>query len=201
MVLAGATGKTVPIGRSVYDATSADGVPLFSTAHPSITGGAAGQSNLFTGAFSAEVLDTVQERMQDFTDDDGNLLNIKPDTIIIPNDAGLKKDVFAAIGADKDPTTANNGFNYTFGRWTVIVWAYLNQFVASGTKPWVLMSSQYNEDYGGALWYDRKDLTMKSYIDENTDDNVWKGNARWSAGFNDWRAFAVGGASAGTTLT
>ena len=26
-------------------------------------------------------------------------------------------DVIAAEGADKDPETSNNGFNYQFGRW------------------------------------------------------------------------------------
>lgn len=197
--LAGNTAAT--IGGKKFKATANDGLTLFNTAHTSITGGCANQSNKFTNAFSNDMLGKIESEMQNMKDDNGNILAVTPDTIIIPNDAGLKKDVFAAIGADKDPETANNGFNYTFGRWRVIVWAYLNQFIASGTKPYILMSEQYNEDYGGALWFDRRELTMKSIIDENTDDNVWKGNARWSAGFNDWRAFAVGGASAGTTLT
>ena len=61
----------------------------------------------------------------------------------------LKKDVFAAIGADKDPATANNGFNYTFGRWTVIVWQYLNQYLDLTTnKPWILADTNYNEENG-----------------------------------------------------
>ena len=138
--------------------------------------------------------------MQGFADDNGNILSVIPDTIVIPNDADLKMEVFAAIGADKDPNTANNGFNFTFGRWNVIVWSYLNQFITKGNKPWMVMSSQYNEDYDGAVWYDRVKLSVKSYIDENTDDNIWKGRARLSAGFNDWRAFALGGAASGTTL-
>ena len=41
---------------------------------------------------------------------------------------------------------------------------------------------------------------MKSEIAEN-DANVWKGYARFIAGFNDWRAFAVGGISGATDLT
>ena len=201
LIGAAITGNTAATirGKS-FKATSNDGLTLFNTAHTSITGECAAQSNKFTNAFSADALSRVESEMQNMKDDNGNILSMAPDTIVIPNEATLKKAVFEAIGADKDPNTSNNGFNYIFGRWNVVVWPYLNQFITTGTKPWILMASQYNEDYGGALWFDRRQLTMKSIIDENTDDNVWKGNARWCAGFNDWRAFAVGGATDGTTL-
>ncbi len=201
LVGAAITGNNAAtIGGKNFKATSNDGLTLFNTAHTSITGECDVQSNKFTNAFSADALGRVESAMQNMKDDNGNVLSVAPDTIIIPNDAVLKKAVFEAIGADKDPNTSNNGFNYIFGRWNIIVWPYLNQFIGSGVQPWILMASQYNEDYGGALWFDRRELTMKSIIDENTDDNVWKGNARWCAGFNDWRAFAVGGAANGTTL-
>ena len=72
-------------------------------------------------------LSAAETAMQNFKDDNGFVLNIAPDTIIIPNDYTLKRDVFAAIGADKDPATANNGFNYQYGRWNVIVWPYLTR--------------------------------------------------------------------------
>lgn len=201
LVGAAISGKAAAsIGGKNFKTTSNDGLTLFNTGHTSITGECDVQSNKFTNAFSADALGRVESAMQNMKDDNGNILSIAPDTIVIPNDAALKKAVFEAIGADKDPNTSNNGFNYIFGRWNVVVWPYLNQFVGTGVQPWILMASQYNEDYGGALWFDRRELTMKSIIDENTDDNVWKGNARWSAGFNDWRAFAVGGAADGTTL-
>lgn len=192
--------KQAQFGGKLFDATSADGVAMFSTEHPSITNSTGVQSNRFTNAFSNDSLARAEAAMQNAKDDNGNILAVIPDTIIIPNIAELKADVFATIGADKDPDTANNGFNFTFGRWRVIVWAYLNQFVKAGTLPWILASSQYNEDYGGAVWFDRVPLSIKSVIDDNTDDNVWKGRARLSAGFHDWRAFAVGGVEDGTTL-
>ena len=191
--------KAVTFRGKAFDTTANDNLPLFHTAHTSITGGKT-QANCFTNAFSNEALAKVEAEMQNFKDDNGNILAVIPDTIIIPNDADLKAAVFAAIGADKDPNTANNGFNFTFGRWNVIVWAYLNQFMGSNTAPWIMMSSQYNEDYGGAVWYDRVKLQVKSYIDNNNDDNIWNGRARLSAGFNDWRAFAIGGMSSGATL-
>ena len=110
-----------------------------------------------------------------------------------------RQQVAAAIGADKDPNTANNGFNYNFGRWSVIVWPYLNQFIAAGTSPWILLDKRYNDEYGCALWLDRVALEVRSELSGN-DANVWKGYARFTAGFNDWRGFAVGGVSGGTQL-
>ena len=156
-------------GKS-FSAKSADQIGLFNTGHTSITGEYTNQSNRFTNAFSDSALSLAETAMQSFRDDNGNVLAVNPDTIIIPNIASLKKTVFAAIGADKDPATSNNGFNYHFGRWNVIVWAYLNQFIGSETAPWILMSSNYNKENGGALWYDRVGLSVASYIDENTDD-------------------------------
>ena len=112
----------------------------------------------------------------------------------------LKNAVLAAVGADKDPATANNAWNYQYGRWNIIVWPYLNAFVASGTAPWILLDSKYNDTYGGAPWIDRKPLTVKSSIDENTDANVWRGRARYNATFNDWRFAAIAGISGASSL-
>ncbi len=138
--------------------------------------------------------------MQNFRGDNDEILDVAPDTIVIPNAADLKRDVFAAIGADKEPTTANNAFNYQYGRWTVIIWTYLNQFLTPDTKPWVLMDSKYNQTYGGAVWNDRIKLDVRSTIDENTDANVWRGYSRFNATFFDWRFAAVGGVDGGVEL-
>lgn len=182
-----------------FDAKAADGKALFATDHPSKLDKGV-QSNCFKDAFSNDALMAMEAAMQDFRDDAGEVLDVAPTTILIPNDYKLKRDVFAAIGADKDPATANNGFNYNFGRWNVIVWPYLNQFITAGTQPYVLLDSNYNEEYGGAIWLDRTALEVKSRIDDGNDANVWSGYARFIAGFNDWRAFAVGGVSTGTKL-
>ena len=75
------------------------------------------QSNQFSDAFSVDALTAVETEMQGFMGDNGEILDVAPDTILIPNDYQLKRDVFAAVGAAKDPDTSNNGFNYQFGRW------------------------------------------------------------------------------------
>lgn len=197
---AGITGSTsLTFGGKTFDAKGADGLALFSKVHPSKLKASRTQSNLFADAFSVDALSAMECAMQDFRGDNNEVLDVAPATILIPNEYTLKRDVFAAIGADKDPETANNGFNYQFGRWNVIIWPYLNQFITAGTKPWVLLDQTYNKEYGGAIWLDRVALEVRSEVAGN-DANVWKGYARYTGGFNDWRFAAVGGVSGGTQL-
>lgn len=191
--------RTAKFSGVEFSVTGADAKGLFAKDHPAKVKGKA-QSNSFSNPFSAEALMAAQTAMQNFRGDNEEILDVAPNTILIPNDFQLKKEVFAAIGAEKEPATANNGFNYIYGMWNVIVWPYLNQFLADGAKPWVLLDSRYSEDYGGALWYDRVNLEVKSSIDENTNANVWRGYSRFSAGFADWRFAAAGGITGGTAL-
>lgn len=182
-----------------FDLTGADGSNLFAKEHaPKVSGDK--QCNCFKDAFSVDALGKLETAMHLFRGDNDEILDVAPDTILIPEIATLKKDIFAAIGADKDPVSANNAFNYQYGRWNVIVWPYLNQFVTKGTSPWVLLDSKYNETYGGAVWNDRVQLEVRSTIDENTDANVWRGRSRFNAAFNDWRFAAIGGVAAGNAL-
>lgn len=191
--------SSVKFADGTFDLKCADGQNLFYASHPAKVSGAA-QCNLWSDAFSDDALGMLEVKMQNTRGDNNEILDVAPDTIIIPNIHSLKKAVFAAIGADKDPDTANNGFNYQFGRWNVIVWPYLNQYIASGTAPWLLMDSRYNEDYDSLIWQERVALEVSSSVDENTNANVWRGYARFNAGFNDWRAIACAGVSGATDL-
>ena len=192
-------GTSLTFGGKTFDVTAADGLALFSKVHKSKLGKGT-QTNQFADTFSDDSLGAMESAMQDFRGDNGEILDVAPDTIVIPNVHALKKAVFAAIGADRDPATANNGFNYQFGRWNVIVWPYLNEFLASGATPWLLVDSRYNKEYGGGVWFDRSALEVRSALNENNDANVWRGYARFTAGFNDWRFVAVGGVTGGTQL-
>ncbi len=183
-----------------FDIAAADGEPLFSAGHkPKVKGPV--QTNAFSDKFDVSALGRAETAMHLFKGDNDNILDVAPNTILIPEKAELKKDVFAAIGADKDPVTANNAFNYQYGRWTVIIWSYLNQFVKAGSAPWILLDTTYNTTYGGAVWNDRVKLEVRSTIDENTDANVWRGRSRFNATFNDWRFACIGGMEGGTELS
>lgn len=200
LLIGAVSGTTTNFRGLKMDTTSADGVSLFSAVHPSITGNTGVQSNRYAGAFTADILGQIETAMQNRTDDNGEVLNIAPDTIVIPNDAALKKAVFEAIGSDKDPATANNGFNYMFGRWTVVVSPYLNGLLGGSDKPFFILDKKYIDNYDGLIFMDRIALTIKAYIDEDTDNNIWSGRSRFVCGANNWRGISVGGITGGTAL-
>lgn len=198
----GLYGTTVTVGTKIYDCAAADGKALFAKDHPAKVKGAA-QSNLFAGDFTAENLTKAETRMQNICGDNGELLALAPDTILIPNDASLKKKVFEVIGADKDPATSNNAFNFQFGRWNVIVDPYLSRALTKLGKtdaPWILLDSGFIQQNDGAIFQNRVKLAIRSEIDGNNDNNIWKGRGRFGAGFVDWRFALAGGMTGGSTL-
>ena len=190
--------SSATFGGKTFDCTAADGKALFATNHGAKVKGAA-QSNCFADAFSAAALGKAEIAMQSFRGDNGEMLDIAPDTIVIPNLYALKDAVFAAVGSNLEPTTGNNKYNYHVGCWNIQIWPYLNEFITSGTSPWLLLDSRYNKDVGSLVWQDRTELEVRSEIAEN-DANVWKGFARFAAGFNDWRGVCVGGVTGGSSL-
>jgi len=180
---------SMTFGGKSFDISGADDKAMFATDHPSKTGGTSVQSNLYNGAFSYDNLSYAEEKMHYFKDDDGNILTVSPDTIVIPDKAAIKKVVFEAIGAEGIPGTANNSYSYQFGRWNVVISPYLTNYsgTTSGQDTWYLLDSAFNDAYQALIWLDRIPLITKSYIDENTDANVFAGRARYSAGINNWR--------------
>lgn len=200
----GLYGTTVSYKGKTFACGSADGQALFSKTHPNKVNGAK-QTNLYKGTFTNTLLGKIETEMQNIKGDNGELLGVAPDTIWIPNDAVLKDAVFSAVGADKEPTSGNNAFNYQFGRWNIIVDPYLTAALTdlgkSSEKPFFLLDSKFIELNDGPIFQDRVPLDVKSVIDNNNDNNVWQGRARFGAGFADWRFVAVGNMSAGTDLT
>ena len=200
----GLYGTTVSYKGKTFACGSADGQALFSKTHPNKVNGAK-QTNLYKGTFTNTLLGKIETEMQNIKGDNGELLGVAPDTICIPNDAVLKDAVFSAVGADKEPTSGNNAFNYQFGRWNIIVDPYLTAALTdlgkSSEKPFFLLDSKFIELNDGPIFQDRVPLDVKSVIDNNNDNNVWQGRARFGAGFADWRFVAVGNMSTGTDLT
>ncbi|MBP3413149.1 MAG: hypothetical protein J6K89_07800 [Oscillospiraceae bacterium] len=181
-------GKTISVDTM-------DGVKLFSTAHPSKFDPKLKQSNAFSNAFSAGALGKVSTELQNVRTDNGEIAGLIPDTIIIPNTEEAKREVFGAVGSYHNPDEqASNKFNYLFGNWNVMVVPWLVPFCTAGQPfPWIVMASAFNEKRYGAVDIRRVDPSIKSYIDEGTDANIWAMRTRFSGAFGNWRAFAAGG--------
>lgn len=182
----------------VFDCTTADGQNLFSKTHkPKVSG--ADICNMFSNEFSLTVLDNIMGEMQNCRDDNGNILGLIPDTIIIPNRPDLKREVLKVIGSEENPSTPNNEWNTQYGNWRLIVWPYLNDFLGASAKPFVLMDSSYNEVADGAIRQHRTELEIRDEIGTN-DEYIWKGYSRYTGGFADFRAFFGGGIAGGKAL-
>ncbi len=181
------------------DVKSADGKGVFATDHPARVKGAA-QSNKFADALSADAIAAVETAMQNFKGDVGETLSVIPNTIMIPNDYAAKKTVFAALGADKDPATSNNGFNFLFGRYNIIVNPYLNLYLGANSGVWFMLDSAYNEQNAGAIWTNRVELEIDSEVKLDPRVMIWHGYSRFNAGFADWRGVAAAGIAGATQL-
>ena len=131
-----------------------DGKCVFATDHRnSVTGET--QANKYSDAFSADALGAAMTAMQNMTDDNGDIMALSPDTIVIPNIASLKKAVFAVVGSEKVPGSGNNDDNYLVGNLEVIVWPQLNAYIGStNTAHWFPMDSGFNAlEAGGVYQY------------------------------------------------
>ena len=176
-----------------------DGVNLFSQSHK-MANASGSICNAFSNAFSKTALGTVAEKMQNMKDDNGEIIGLTPDTIIIPNTEKAKDDVFGVVGAHNDPdTAAGNKYNYQFGNWTVIAVPWLAELATADSYPWIIMDSQYNEDGHGAIDVERIPLNITSELASN-DVNLWKVRGRFSGAFQEFRAFAAGGLSYGAQI-
>ena len=190
--------KSFKIGNVEFDLTTMDGLPAFSKNHKTVCSNEA-IPNAFSDAFSAQALARAATTLQITKGDKGETLAVWPDTIIIPDDADLKEEVLAVVGSEKKPGTANNDLNPQYGNWNVLIWPYLNRFLKSGVKPWMVCDGQFCDENHSLIWQERHPLEVTSHIEGN-DANTWKGKARFGGGFAESRGMLVGGISGGATL-
>ena len=142
--------------------------------------------------FILDIIGQVQTAMINYQDDKGNILCVNPDTLVIPNYYGFKNALLTALKSQYSSAMGDNGVNLQYGNWNVVVSPYLNGLTGftEADKAFIMLDSKYNKEALGAVWFDRVPLTVKSYIDEPTEANVWAGRARFGAGFNNFRAMA-----------
>jgi hypothetical protein len=189
------SGKTI-------DKTTGDGQGLFSTGHTYAKAGVSGtQSNVFTNAFgtTSAMLNKLANIGRNFKNASGNVMGYTFDTIIIPGNCPTLEDtVKKIIRTDLMVGSDYNDINTQKGLWKLVIdhrW-----IVADNKAPYILMSSEANKELQAAMFYDRIPLTVHDWVDDKTANLEWMGRARMSAGFNNWQAFILGGADAGTEI-
>ena len=195
-------GASFISGGKSLDKTTGDGLSLFNTSHLGKKSGVATQSNVFTNELGTDnaMLVRLATIGRQFKNDSGVVTGFTYDTIIIPGNChSLEEVATKIIRSDLVVGSANNDVNTQKGKWKLIVdplWE-----AASGTLPYILMSSEANKAYNGTAFYDRTPLDVKSEVDISTRNLLYNGYGRCSCGFGNWRHVILGGATSGTTLS
>jgi len=194
-------GTTFTFGGQTFDKTTGDGKGLFATDHTSKTGGA-DQSNVYTNELGndSQMLMRLANLGRNFKNDSGHSMGYVFDTIMLPGNVWDMEDTARKIILSSNIVgSANNDINTQKNKWNLIVnhrWE-----AASGTKPYILLSSEANKELMGLVFYNREPLDVMNDVDINTRNLVWNGYTRFSAGCFNWRCAILGGATSGTTLT
>ena len=193
-------GATFTYGsKTGLDKTTGDGKALFATDHPGKKTGVAAQSNVFTNAFSPEMLVRLANVGRNFRNASGNKMGYTFDTIIIPGNCWAMEDqIRKIIRSELQPGTNDNDINTQKGLWKLVVNPLWD--VTDGSNPYIIMSSEANTELLGSLFFDRTPLQCIEDVATKSHNLEYSGRFRMSAGFYDWRHLIMGGAAEGTTL-
>lgn len=196
-----AEGATFEYEGKIYDKTTGDGKALFAQDHPGKKTGVAVQSNVYVTPFGndATVLYKLANIGRNFKNQSGNVMGYTFDTIIIPGNAPRLEDLIKRIIHSEGVVGSDyNDINTQKGIWKLVVdhrWE-----AATGTEPYIIMSSEAQRELNAGVFFDRVPLDVSNEVLNKSRNLEWSGYARWSAGFNSWQAYIMGGAQAGSSL-
>lgn len=158
----------------------ADGKPLCAPDHPLYPGAGPGEtySNFDTLELTEENVEKVYQKMTSWRDDQGNLIPVNPDTLIVPT--ALRKTALIIAGSEQRPGTDYNDINIYKGNLNVIVWPFLKDPTA-----WFLADSARMKNF--LNWFDRRKPVLERDEDFDTEALKAKVVGRWSLGWDDPR--------------
>lgn len=193
-------GATAKYGKKTdLDRTTGDGKALFAVDHPGKKEGVEAQSNVFTNAFSLEVLIALAGTLRNFRNDSGHVMGYTANKIIIPGDCyKMEETIKRIIRSELVVGSSDNDVNTQKDLWELVVnplWEH-----AAGTNPYIIMSDEANEELMGNAFFDRTKLDVKEQVNIDTHNLEYSGRFRMGAGFFNWRHVLMGGATEGTTL-
>ena len=159
-----------------------DGEALFSAAHPLLDSTGTG-TNVIEGELNDETLKAAIQAVRETVDEAGNLIQIKPNRLIIP--PALEDTAIRILKSDRIAGTElndTNGFLKNHGI-EVVVMDYLGQAAGGSDTHWFLQDSSRHEL--NFFWRVRPEFKWE----ESFDDFVtkYRGYMRYSFGVSDWR--------------
>ncbi len=161
-----------------------DGVPTFSTVHPTVVPGGSTQSNASsTGvAFSHDALETAKVSLVEQQTDDGLPLALMGKfTVVVP--PALEREAREEIGSTLDPETANNAINVHRGTVDMVTSTFLGAANGGSDTAWFMIipgrDGQYHEV--------RQAPELESDVDILTKTATFTVDARWANYVKDYR--------------
>jgi hypothetical protein len=139
-----------------------------------------------------DVLGQVEAKMAVYTDDKGNIVPVDVNKIVTGKNYRLVDILMRGLKSKYGAAMEGNGINTQYGKYKVVVNPYLSGIKGFTDKEsgLLLISDERNREGLGAVWFDRVPLTVRSYVDQKTEANVWAGRARFGAGYGDFRAMS-----------
>jgi hypothetical protein len=156
----------------------ADGVALCATNHPYSPTNAATQGNRGTSALTESAVTATRQLMLKFKDDRGEVMNITPDTLLVPVE--LEEAARVIVESGQRSGTANNDANTNRG-YRVVVSRYLTD-----ANDWFLIDSGMAKMYLNWFWRVQPEFAE----DPTSDFNLvmkYRGYMRYSYGFDAWQ--------------
>lgn len=162
-----------------------DGQQLGSDAHPLQRSATTCDNSFALGLTDANLKTAITTMQNNTLDEAGNKFYCQPNILLVPSD--LEYTARGILESVQQAGTANNDVNVLKGALKVVVWPYLTD-----TNRWFLIDTRIAKLK--FYWRVRPALEFMA-MDSSTDMRVYRGRARWSYGFSDWRGVAVSEAS------
>lgn len=156
-----------------------DSVCLFNNAHPVV---GANQSNVPTSAASISEagLEQAAIDIHGFQDNRGNLIAVRPNTIVIPKE--LEFTTHRIMNSVLQNNTADNAINALRDKGTYPGGVQVGHYLTSTTN-WFVKTDQ-----PGLNYFNRKDISMSDDNEFDTNNAKFKSLMRLSVGWSDWRS-------------
>lgn len=118
--------------------------------------------------------------MHDYTDDQGNLITIDPNTLLIPKE--LEEKGFEIINSTGKVDTADNNPNFHKGKYRLFVW---KRFTDSNN--WAMCDYGMMKNDEMLIWWNREPIQFFQDRDSDTLVAKYLSYYRCGTSWSDWR--------------